>query len=124
MKRFRVLPSTLALTLACSFLFLADGPALGGTLEETYAPWFERIRVARAELDKLKVERQKSQTAYDDILGQWRGRGSRVDPEKEAQASAAVKEIEQRIQDKEYELNTTIPDEARQAGVPSSVLSQ
>jgi len=94
------------------------------SLEDAYAPWLERIRVARAELDKLKAERQKAQAAYDDILGQWRGRGSRVDPEKEAQASAAVKEIEQRIQDKEYELNTTIPDQARQSGVPSNVLSQ
>jgi len=94
------------------------------SLEDAYAPWLERIRVARAELDKLKAERQKAQTAYDDILGQWRGRGSRVDPEKEAQTSAAVKEIEQRIRDKEYEIASTIPDQARQAGVPSSALSQ
>ena len=94
------------------------------SLEDAYAPWLERIRTARVELDKLKAERQKAQAAYDDIIGQWRGRGSRVDPEKEAQASAAVKEAEQRIRDKEDEITSTIPDQARQAGVPSNVLSQ
>jgi hypothetical protein len=124
MKRSPVLSSVLALALAYSFLLLADGPALGDTLEETYAPWLNRLRVARVEMDKLKAERQKAQVVYDDILSQWRVRGSRIDPEKEAQASAAIKELEQRIQDKEYEINTTIPDEARRAGVPSSILSQ
>ncbi len=94
------------------------------SLEEAYAPWQNRIRLARAELDKLKAQREKAQAAHDDILAQWRVRGSRLDPEQEAQASAAVKEIEQKIRDKEYEINTTIPDQARQAGVPSSALSQ
>jgi hypothetical protein len=184
MKRFRVLPATLALALACSFLLLADGPALGDTyewvdgngnvgyadslasvpepyrksakrtrekkdtgalqaapaspdsrgdttplpsLEETYAPWKERIRVARAELDKLKAEREKAKTAYDDPLHPtWIPtlRLFPIDPEKQADASSKIKELDQRIQDKEYELNTTIPDQARQAGVPSSALSQ
>ena len=126
MDRRRTLPVTLALLLAFSGLLLTHPPVFGDSLslEEIYAPWKERVRVARAELDKLKAERQKAQTAYDDILGQWRGRGSRVDPEKEAQTSAAVKEIEQRIRDKENEIASTIPDQARQAGVPSSILSQ
>lgn len=94
------------------------------SLEEAYAPWQSRIRLTRAELDKLKAQREKAQALHDDILAQWRVRGSRLDPEKEAQAAAAVKELDQRIQEKEYELNTTIPDQARQAGVPSSALSQ
>lgn len=124
MKRPRLLSAMLTLAFASSLLWLADNPALGDTLEETYAPWLNRIRTARAELDKLKAQREKDQAVYSDILSQWRVRGSRVDPEKEAQASAAVKEIEQKVRDKEDEIAITIPDEARQAGVPSSVLSQ
>ena len=97
------------------------------SLEETYAPWKERVRIARAELDKLKAERQKAQTAYDDPLRPtWIPtlRLRPVDPEIQAKASSRIKELDQLILDKEYEINTTIPDQARQAGVPSSVLSQ
>jgi hypothetical protein len=119
-----MLRRTLALLLAFSGLLLVHPPVFGDTLEETYAPWKERVRAARAELDKLNVQRQQAQVAYEDIVSQLRMRGSRIDPDKAAQAAATIKEIEQRILDKEYELNTTIPDEARQAGVPSSVLSQ
>ncbi|MDO8546687.1 MAG: DUF4124 domain-containing protein [Nitrospirales bacterium] len=97
------------------------------SLEETYAPWKERVRIARAELDKLKAERQKAQAAYDDPLHPtWIPtlRLFPIDPEKQADSSSKIKELDQRIQDKEYELNTTIPDQARQAGVPPGVLSQ
>ena len=124
MDRRRTLRGTLALLLALSGLLLAHPPVFGDSLEETYAPWKERIRVARAELDDLKGQRQRAQAAYEDIVNQLRMRGSRIDPDKAAQAEAAIREIDQRISDKEDEINNTIPDEARQAGVPSSVLSQ
>jgi hypothetical protein len=126
MDRRRTLYMTLALLLAFSGLLLAHPPVFGDrlSLEETYAPWKERIRVARAELDGLKAKRQNAQAVHDDILSQWRVRGSRVDPEKEAQASAAVKELDQLIRDKEYEITATILEQARHAGVPSGVLSQ
>jgi hypothetical protein len=126
MDRRRTLPVMLALLLAFSGLLLTHSPVFGDnlSLEETYAPWLERIRTARADLDKLKAQREKAQTEYLDIVTQLRMRGNPIDPEKEAQAAAAIKEIEQRIRDREYEINTTIPDEARQAGVPSNILSQ
>ena len=124
MDRRRTLRGTLALLLAFSGLLLAHPPVFGDTLEEIYAPWKERIRVARAELDALKGQREKAQAAYEDIVNQLRMRGNPIDPGKEAQAAAAIREIDQRISDKEDEINNTIPDEARQAGVPSSVLSQ
>lgn len=94
------------------------------TPKDPYASWQERIHKARAELEALQRERQKAQTEYEDIVSQLRVRGSRIDPEKEAQVATHVKELEQRIRDKEYAVTTTIPDEARQAGVPPSVLSQ
>jgi len=124
MDRRRTLRGTLALLLAFSSLLLAHPPVFGDSLEETYAPWKERVRVARAELDDLKGQRQRAQAAYEDLVSQLRMRGNPIDPDKEAQAAATIKEIDQRILAKENEINTTIPDEARQAGVPSSVLSQ
>ena len=124
MDRRRTLRGTLTVLLAFSGLLLAHPLVFGDSLEETYAPWKERVRVARAELDDLKVQRQRAQAAYEDLVSQLRMRGNPIDPDKEAQAAATIKEIDQRILAKENEINTTIPDEARQAGVPSSVLSQ
>jgi len=97
------------------------------SLEETYAPWKERVRTARAELEKLKAQREQVQTAYDAVQHPtWLPiiRLFPIDPEKHGERSAKIKELDQLIQDKEYEINTTIPDQARQAGVPSNVLSQ
>ena len=99
-------------------------PEPSASPKDPYASWQERIKKARAELEELKRQRQQAQAEHEGIVSQLRVRGSRIDPEKEAQAAANVKELEQRIRDKEYEINTTIPDEARQAGVPSSILSQ
>jgi len=94
---------------------------------DPYAPWRDRINAARAELESLKAQRQKAQAEYDALLRPtWIPtlRLFPIDPEKVAQATATVKELEQRIQDKEYEIATTIPDEARQAGVPPRVFDQ
>lgn len=100
-------------------------PSLGST--DPYAPWQNRIRVARAELDKLKAKRQKAQEEYDDLLRSrlfWSLRLYRIDPIEDAKILSTLNELDQKIRDKEYEINTTIPDEARQAGVPSSALAQ
>lgn len=86
--------------------------------------WHERLNKARAELDKLKAQRQKAQAEYEDIVSQRMARLSPIDSEKMAKAATNIKELEQRIRDKEYEITVTIPDEARQAGVPPRVLSQ
>lgn len=97
------------------------------TPQDSFAGWKERITKARAELDKLKAERQKAQTEHDDPLRlTWipNIRLRPVDPEIQAKASSRIKELDQLILDKEYEINTTIPDEARRAGVPPGVLSQ
>ena len=120
---------TLALLLAFSSLLLAHPPVFGDSpsLEETYAPWKERVRVVRAELDALKAQREKAQTEYDAMLRPtWIPtlRLFPIDPEKEAAEAAKLKELDQKIRDKEYEIDTTIPEQARQAGVSSSVLSQ
>ena len=86
--------------------------------------WPERLTKARAELDSLKAKRQNAQAVHDDILSQWRVRGSRLNPDKEAQAAAAISELDQRIRDKEHEIDTILPNAAPPSGVPSSVLSQ
>jgi hypothetical protein len=101
-----------------------EAPTPAPSLEETYAPWQNRMRMARAELEALKAKREKTQAEYLDLVTQLRVRGSRIDPEKEAQTAASLKELEQLIRDKESEIATAIPDEARRAGVPSSVFDQ
>jgi len=102
----------------------APSPESSASSKDPYADWRERLEKARAELEDLKAKRQKAQAQYNDIVSQLRVRGSRIDPEKEAQTAADVKALEQRISDKEYEINTTIPDQARRAGVPPGVISQ
>lgn len=92
--------------------------------QDQFVNWQERLAKARAELDSLKAKRQTAQAVHADILSQWRVRGSRLDPDKEAKAAAAISELDQLIRDKEYEITTTIPEQARHAGVPASVLSQ
>jgi hypothetical protein len=67
--------------------------------EDFYAAWRSRLDTARAELEELKAKRQKAKEEYD------------------------ISELDQQVRDKEYEITTTIPDEARRAGVPPSVLS-
>lgn len=86
--------------------------------------WQERLTKARAELDGLKAKRQNVQTMRDDMISQWRVRGSRLDPEKEAQAAADISELDQRIRDKEHEINTILPKAAPQSGASSGTLSQ
>ncbi|MEK6695024.1 MAG: DUF4124 domain-containing protein [Nitrospirota bacterium] len=99
-------------------------PEPSASPQDSFAGWKERITNARAELEKLRAKRQKAQAEYDDLLRQRNLRSYPVDPEQEAKAAATISEIDQRIRDKEYEITSTIPDQARQAGVPSSVLSQ
>ena len=86
--------------------------------------WQERLTKARAELDALKTKRQNVQAMRDDMISQWRVRGSRLDVEKEAQAAAEISELDQRIRDKEQEIGTINPKTAPQSGASSGVLSQ
>ena len=102
-------------------------PEPSASSKDPYANWQERITKARAELENLRAQRQKAQTAYDDFIRPtWipNLRLFPLDPEIAAKASSRISELDQKIRDKEYEITVTIPDEARQAGVPPSVLSQ
>lgn len=104
----------------------ATGPAPEPANKPPAPPvnWQERLTKARAELDGLKAKRQNAQAEHDNIMSQWRVRGSRLDPEKEAQAAAAIGELDQRIRDKEHEIDTILPNVAPQSGASSGVLSQ
>lgn len=103
-------------------------PATGGFIpgesqEAVNEVWRDRMSRARAELDDLKVQRQKAQEEYESQrhgLFRW----GFADPDVEAKASAKLSDLDQRIRDKEHELTVTIPDEARQAGVPPGALNQ
>ena len=91
--------------------------------QDSFADWKERITKAHAELDKLKAEREKILQGYDAAIGGFYTRLFRGG-EEDAKQKARIAELDDLIAKKEYEINTTIPDEARRAGVPSSILSQ
>jgi hypothetical protein len=84
----------------------------------------ERYQRALAELAQLKAARQRADDEYTALLRQRNLRSYAVDPQEEIKASTKLVDLDQRIQAKEYELNTTIPDEARRAGVPLSELTR
>jgi len=87
------------------------------------AIWRHRMTAARAELEELKKQREKVQKEYDTLRAEFYVR-SFADPEKDVKLRAQLTELDEKIRKKEYEINTTIPDEARRAGVPPGSLSQ
>ena len=94
---------------------------------DPYAFWRQRMTAARAELEELKAKRQKAQEEYDNLLYRYNNRTMRtlpLDHDTQAEAKSKISELDQQIRDKEYAINTAIPDEARRAGVPSGALSQ
>jgi hypothetical protein len=103
---------------------LVPAPEPSKSTQDQPANWQERLAKAQAELDGLKAKRQNTQAMRDDMISQWRVRGSRLDVEKEAQAAAEISELDQRIRDKEQEIGTINPKTAPQPGASSGVLSQ
>ena len=91
--------------------------------EDTYATWRDRVRAARSDLEQLKTQREAAQKEYDTLRGEGYGRLF-SDPAADAKYRARLAELDQQISQKEQELNTTLPDEARKAGVPPGVLNQ
>jgi len=97
------------------------GPAVN--TEETYATWRDRARAARSDLEQLKLQREATQKEYETLRGQGYGRLF-SDATADEKYRTRLTELDQQIRQKEHELTTTLPDEARKAGVPSGVLSQ
>ncbi len=90
---------------------------------DPHAAWRQRMASARIELDDLKKQREQVQKEYDTLRAEFFVR-SFADPEKDAKLRAQLAELDEKIREKENNINTTIPDEARRAGVPPGVLSQ
>ena len=91
---------------------------------DSYDSWRARLETARAELEELRAKRQKAQEEKDNLLFRRNQQSRPLDPDIEAKATSKINDLDQRTRDKEYEITTTIPDEARRAGVPAGVLSQ
>jgi len=98
------------------------GPPSVGT-EESYAAWRDRMREARADLEHLKTQREAAQKDYERLRAELYVRAF-GDPQADARYRARLAELDEQISQKEYELTTTIPDEARKAGIPPGVLNQ
>ena len=90
---------------------------------ESYAVWRDRMREARAELEQLRVQRERTQKDYELLRGEGYGKIF-ADPEADIKHRARLAELDEQISQKEYELTTTIPDDARKAGIPPGVLNQ
>ena len=88
------------------------------------AVWRQRMTAARAELEELRAKRQKAEEEHIALRRQLWYRWGFIDADVDAKMLAKINELDQRIRDKEYEINTAIPDEARRAGVPPGALSQ
>ena len=90
---------------------------------DPYAGWRQRMTIARTELEELKKQREKVQKSYDTMRAEFYVR-SFADPEQDAKLRAQLAELDEKIREKENDITTTIPDEARRAGVPPGILSQ
>ena len=99
----------------------AGAPATNS--EDTYAKWRDRVHEARSDLEQLKTQREATQKEYDALRGEGYGRLF-SDSASDAKYRARLAELDQQISQKEQELNTTLPDEARKAGIPPGVLNQ
>jgi hypothetical protein len=97
--------------------------ALPEDSEEMYAVWRDRMNIARGDLEQLKVQREAAQKEYDALRGERFGKLF-ADPEVDAKYRARLTELDEQIKEKELALSTTLPDEARKAGVPPGMLSQ
>jgi len=84
--------------------------------------WREQILAAQEQLEQLKVQRQQAQQAYDNLLGQRNQHSRPIDSQDVEKASSQISNVDRQIREKEREISA-ITDEARRAGVPSSVLS-
>jgi hypothetical protein len=93
-----------------------------GDSEEVYAVWRDRMNSARADLEQLKIQRDITQKEYDTLRGERFGKVF-ADPEVDARHRAKLAELDEQISEKERALSTTIPDEARKAGIPPGALS-
>jgi hypothetical protein len=104
-------------------------PATGGFIpgesqEAVNDVWRDRMSRARAELEDLKAQRQAAQEEYDALLRRRNMQSRPLESDVEPKASSKINDLDQRIRDKEHELTVTIPDEARQAGVPPGALAR
>ena len=103
---------------------LASPPPVNS--EELYAVWRDRMNRSRGDLEQLKIQREAAQKEYDTLRAEIHRNPVQYfgDPETEVKYRSKLAELDDELSKKEYELTTTIPDEARRAGIPPGVLNQ
>ncbi|SRR6266571_2445936 len=103
----------------------ASAPAAAGPIvsdADRYAAWLERVDKARKELEELKVQRQKAEDERIRMLRQVWYQWGFVDDAQFAKQLAKIRDLDQQIRDKEYELESSIPDQARRTSIPPGLL--
>jgi hypothetical protein len=89
---------------------------------DRYAAWLGRVDKARKDLQELKVQRQKAEDESIRMLRQVWYQWGFVDDGQFATHLAKIRDLDQQIRDKEYEIGSTIPDQARRASIPPGLL--
>ena len=89
---------------------------------DRYAVWLARLDNARKDLEEIKVKRQKAEEERVDMLRQLWYKWGFLDEEQYFKLLARIRDLDQQIRDKEYALDSIIPDEARRASIPPGVL--
>lgn len=120
----RTLVAAPAITRHITAESLATSPAAGPIESDAdrYAAWLGRVDRARKDLEELKVKRQKAEEERIRMLRQLWYQWGFLDNEQYAKLLESIRDLDQQIRDKESELASTIPDEARRASIPPGLL--
>lgn len=102
---------------------LAHAAAATESRAAPYAAWTERVHQAQETLARLRAERHKAEAQQIALLRQLWYRWGFVDDAVFADTLARIRELDRQILSQEDVLSTTIPDEARHAGIPPRVVS-
>jgi hypothetical protein len=123
-KSSRIMLAAPAITHRSTIERSATAPAAGAieTDADRYTAWLDRVDKARTELEELKVQRQKAEDERIRMLRQVWYQWGFVDDEQFAKQLAKIRDLDQQIRDKEYDLESSIPDQARRASVPPGLL--
>jgi hypothetical protein len=102
----------------------ASAPAPGPIESDTdrYTVWLERVDKARKELEELKVQRHKAEDERIRMLRQVWYQWGFVDDGQFGKQLAKIHDLDQQIRDREYDLKSSIPDQARRASIPPGLL--
>lgn len=89
---------------------------------DPYQLWRNRIGTAQEQLEELRSQRQQAEDEFTVLRRQLWYQWGFVDPGAYSDLLEKIQALDDRIRQKESEIDTTIPDEARRSNVPPGAL--